>query len=110
MSVLDLYGLSRPYQMSRVLPLLTALAFLAGLLMLGALGWCVDVVRYASYRWYFFVYLIVASAAAAALSFRPAVAWVLIAVVFLDCSLAIGTLALRKLGLAQVVLTPSNNT
>src|SRR5262245_17482066 len=110
MSVLDLYGLSRPYQMSRVLPLLTALAFLAGLLMLGALGWSVDVVRYASYRWYFLVYVIVASAAAAVLSFRPAVAWLLITVIFLDCSLAIGTLALKKLGLARVALAPSNDT
>ena len=39
-----------------------------------------------------------------------ALAWLLIAVIFLDCSLVITSVVLGKLGLARVALAPGNDT
>lgn len=107
-SVLDYWGLARPYRLDRLLCLLVAgaLVVLVGCFAL----YCAltgELIRYTP-RDSYFVYLVGLVLAGAALAPWPRLAMIPLALAIIDLSLGAGSLALKKAGLAFNSIMPAN--
>src|SRR5262245_26699350 len=103
-----LYGLAKPYNFARALPFITGIAllflifFVLGVLALsGDVGWD-------TYRSAYFRYLGALAFAGAALSFVPRLAWLLIALCFIEFSLGVSTSVLHKVDMWNRSVLPTN--
>ena len=103
------YGFSKPYNFQRAFPFLTASFFLLliiGIMPVMALFGKLDWGK--TYRFLYFLYIGSIALAAAALSFMPRIAWLLIALCFIEISLGLGTTVLVNVHVLRNSLLPKN--
>jgi lysophospholipase L1-like esterase len=104
----SLYGLSKPYNFYRAFPFLIAIALLllivsvmGGMAIFGKLNW-------GTYRFIYYIYIASVALVAAALSFAPVVAWLLIAFCFIEFSLGVSTALLAEMHVLTTARLPKN--
>ena len=98
--IVKTYGLSRPYDFTKAIPLLTSLCLLCLVLAFGTALAIVGKLTVGSDRWHFLVYLSITLVLSAGISFVPRLAWCLLTLVFLELAVGAGTnlLATVKIG------------
>jgi hypothetical protein len=109
LGVKTLYGFARPYDFTRALPFMTAMAILLLIVAAGAGDTAFGKVSWETYRSAYFIYLGSLALLAALLSFAPRLAWPLIALAFLDFSLGIGTSALAHIKVIAYNMMPADS-
>ncbi|HUZ34688.1 MAG TPA: hypothetical protein VMV19_21670 [Xanthobacteraceae bacterium] len=107
--VKSLYGFAQPYDFTRALPFIAAIAMLLVIVATGAGDTALGKVNWGTYRSAYFIYLGSVALLAALLSFAPRLAWPLIALVFLDFSLGFGTSALTHMKFIAYNIMPADS-
>ena len=107
--VKSLYGFAQPYDFTRALPFIAAIAMLLVIVAAGAGDTALGKVNWGTYRSAYFIYLGSVALLAALLSFAPRLAWPLIALVFLDFSLGFGTSALTHMKFIAYNIMPADS-
>jgi lysophospholipase L1-like esterase len=102
------YGLTEPYDFTRALALITAIALLCLIVAAMAITAYSGKLHWGTYRFIYFVYLASLAVAAGALSFAPKLAWPLIALSFIDFALGVGTGLGHQLQIARSMLPIDN--
>lgn len=87
----SLYGLAQPYDFTRAIPFLIAILCLCLFVVTAAAAVHFGKLHWGTYRSIYFIYLCALAAVAAATSFAPRLAWLLIALAFIDFSLGMST-------------------
>lgn len=105
----SLYGLAQPYDFTRALPFIAAIAMLLVIVAAGAGDAALGKVNWGTYRSAYFIYLGSVALLAALLSFAPRLAWLLIALAFLDFSLGFGTSALTHMKFIAYNIMPADS-
>ena len=94
--MIDIYGLSRPYDFNKAIPFLVSLLLLVFILVLGILLATTGRLNIGTPRWYFLVYVGLTLLLGGGISFYPKLAWCLFAIAFLEISLSMSTYLLNK--------------
>ena len=105
----SLYGFAQPYDFTRALPFIAAIAMLLVIVAAGAGDAALGKVNWGTYRSAYFIYLGSVALLAALLSFAPRLAWPLIALAFLDFSLGFGTSALTHMKFIAYNIMPADS-
>jgi lysophospholipase L1-like esterase len=106
----SLYGLTRPYDFTRAIPLVAAVLLLSVIVATMTGAALLGELNSGTYRFAYFAYIGSAAVAAAGLSFAPRLAWPLIALSVLDFSLGFSTASLAHMHVVDKSILPLDYT
>lgn len=89
--MINIYGLSRPYDFTKALPFLVSLCLFFFVFASGALLAIIGKLSVGTDRWYFFLYVALTLLLSAGISFLPRLAWCLVTLAFLELAVGAGT-------------------